>query len=72
MEDPRITKTILTGYPNGYPKKEVEPLFDFFDDEIVEGEQYYVVDSEIVKKKNLVDFLERHMDFYIETRGDER
>ena len=69
MEDPRITRTMLTCYPNGYPKREV--LLDYFDDEIEEGEEYYVIDSRRVKKNNLIDFLESHMDFYIETRGEE-
>ena len=72
MEHPSITKKILTGYPKGYPKDEVETLEDEFGDEIEEGEEYYVVDSRIVKKENLLDFLESHMDFYREIRGEER
>jgi hypothetical protein len=70
IEHPEITKTILTGYPKAITKDDDE-LLDVFDDEIVEGEEYYMIEGFAVKKENLLMFVENHFDFHRETRGRE-
>lgn len=60
LEHPEITKARLTGYPNGFSKFYVNgssKLIDIFGTEIESGEEYYLIDYEVLAQDNVHQFL---------------
>lgn len=56
LEHPTITRTLRTGYPNVIKQPEHSGT-DYFDCEVLEGDDIVEYDGEVVLKENLEKFL---------------